>query len=199
MTNQDQDTNQKDRIITGPLKFLLEFGPLIAFFVTYKYSDIFNATIIIMVTTTIALIVTWFITRKISIMPIVTLVIIAVFGGLTLYLKDESFIKIKVTIINVIFAVMLLGGWMLKKPLLKYVFGEAMNLDFTGWMLMSRNWGIFFLAVAIANEIIWRHFSTDTWVTYKTFGILPITFAFMMTQIPIMQKHMIEDKNTETK
>ena len=199
MTNQIQEKNQKGRPLTGALKILLEFGPLIAFFITYKLSDIFNATIVIMVTTTIALIVTWFITRKVSVMPIVTLVIIAVFGGLTLYLKDESFIKIKVTIINALFAVMLLGGWMFKKPLLKYVFGEAMNLDFTGWMLMSRNWGFFFFAVAIANEVVWRHFSTDTWVTYKTFGIIPLTFIFMMTQIPIMQKYMIEDENTETK
>jgi len=199
MTTTNKQTKQKGRPLTGLLKIILEFGPLIAFFVTYKLSDIFSATIVIMVTTTIALIATWFITRKVSVMPIVTLVIIAVFGGLTLYLKDESFIKIKVTIINLLFATMLLGGWMLKKPLLKYVFGEAMNLDFTGWMLMSRNWGIFFLAVAIANEFVWRHFSTDTWVTYKTFGIIPLTFVFMLTQVPIMQKYMIEDEKHETK
>jgi len=127
------------------------------------------------------------------------LVIISVFGGLTLYLQDETFIKVKVTIINGLFSATLLGGWLIKKPLLKYVLGEAMKLEFAGWMLMSRNWGLFFLVIAIANEIVWRNFSTDTWVTYKTFGILPLTFIFMMTQLPIMQKHMIEDENIETK
>lgn len=206
--NNDQDTsieteateNQApERQLTGGLKILLEFGPLIAFFAAYKLYDIFTATMVIMVTTTVALLVTWLITRKISVMPIVTLVIISVFGGLTLYFQDETFIKVKVTIINGLFAATLLGGWMIKKPLLKYVFGEAMKLDFTGWMLMSRNWGFFFLAIAIANEIMWRNVSTDTWVTYKTFGIIPLTFVFMMTQLPLMQKYMVEDENAETK
>ncbi len=193
---QSQNT---DRKLTGALKVLLEFGPLIAFFATYKLYDIFTATIVIMVTTTLALLVTWLITRKLSIMPIVTLVIISIFGGLTLYLHDETFIKVKVTIINGLFAAALLGGWAIKKPLLKYVMGEAMKLEFRGWMLMSRNWGLFFLVIAMANEIVWRNLSTDTWVTYKTFGILPITFIFMMTQIPIMQKYMIEDEIPKTK
>jgi intracellular septation protein len=187
------DQQPKHRQLSGGLKFILEFGPLIAFFAAYKFADIFTATAVIMVTTTVALAITWFITRKLSVMPIVTLVLIAVFGGLTLYLKDESFIKIKVTIINGLFAAILLGGWLFKKPLLKFVFGEALNLDPVGWMLMTRNWGLFFLAVAIANEIIWRNVSTDTWVTYKTFGILPLTFIFAFTQLPIMQKHMVEE------
>lgn len=177
----------------GGLKALLEFGPLLAFFVAFKFADIFTATLVIMITTPIALAITWFITRKLSIMPIVTLVLIAVFGGLTLYLKDPVFIQIKVTIINCLFAAILLGGWLVKKPLLKFVFGEAMNLDETGWRKLTLNWGLFFLAIAIANEIIRQYVSMDTWVTYKTFGILPLTFIFAMSQMPLMQRHMIPE------
>lgn len=185
----------KGKELTGILKFVLEFGPLLAFFAAYKWADIFTATIVIMVTTPIALAITWFINRKLPVMPIVTMALVVVFGGLTLYLHDESFIKIKVTIINGLFAAILLGGWLFKKPLLRFVFGEALKLDDIGWKKLTLNWGLFFLALAVANEIIWRNVSTDSWVTYKTFGILPLTFAFAMSQLPIMQKHMIDDEN----
>ncbi len=191
--NQSAEQISAERKMPGGLKALLEFGPLLAFFVAFKFADIFTATLVIMITTPIALAITWFITRKLSIMPIVTLVLIAVFGGLTLYLKDPVFIQIKVTIINCLFAAILLGGWLVKKPLLKFVFGEAMNLDETGWRKLTLNWGLFFLAIAIANEIIRQYVSMDTWVTYKTFGILPLTFIFAMSQMPLMQRHMIPE------
>ena len=187
------NTKTKEKKLNGGLKFALEFGPLIAFFAAYKWADIFTATAVIMIGTTIALAVTWFITRKLSIMPIVTLVLITVFGGLTLYLKDPSFIQIKVTIINGLFATILLGGWLIKKPLLKFVFGEAMNLDSTGWLKLTLHWGLFFLALAVANEVIRKMVTMDTWVTYKTFGILPLTFIFAISQLPLMQRHMIEE------
>ena len=179
--------------LSGGLKFVLEFGPLIAFFAAYKWAGIYTATMVIMATTAITLAITWFITRKLSIMPIVTLVLISIFGGLTLYLKDPSFIQIKVTIINGLFAAILLGGWLVKKPLLKFVFGEAMNLDATGWLKLTLHWGLFFLALAVANEFFRRMMSMDTWVTYKTFGILPLTFIFAISQLPLMQRHMVED------
>lgn len=184
-----------EKKLSGALKFVLEFGPLIAFFATYKWAGIYAATMVIMATTTITLAITWFITRKLSIMPIVTLVLVSIFGGLTLYLKDPSFIQIKVTIINGLFAAILLGGWLLKKPLLKFVFGEAMNLDATGWLKLTLRWGLFFLALALANEVIRKMVSMDTWVTYKTFGILPLTFLFAMSQLPLMQRHMVEDSD----
>jgi len=177
----------------GSLKFVLEFGPLIAFFAAYKLVGIYAATMVIMATTTIALAINWIITRKLSVMPIVTLALVSIFGGLTLYLKDPSFIQIKVTIINGLFAIILLGGWLIKKPLLKFVFGEAMNLDPTGWLKLTLRWGLFFLALALANEAIRYTVSMDTWVTYKTFGILPLTFIFALSQLPLMQRHMIED------
>ncbi|VAV94828.1 Intracellular septation protein IspA [hydrothermal vent metagenome] len=190
---QPVEQTQPERKLSGGLKFVLEFGPLIAFFVVYKWSGIYVATMVIMATTVITLAITWLITRKLSIMPIVTLVLITIFGGLTLYLKDPVFIQVKVTIINGMFAAILLGGWLIKKPLLKFVFGEAMNLDPVGWLKLTLNWGLFFLALALANEVIRATVTMDTWVTYKTFGILPLTFIFAMSQLPLMQRHMIEE------
>ncbi len=191
-------TAPEPKKLSGGLKFVLEFGPLIAFFATYKWAGIYTATMVIMATTAITLAITWAITRKLSVMPIVTLVLISIFGGLTLYLKDPSFIQIKVTIINGLFAAILLGGWLIKKPLLKFVFGEAMNLDAPGWLKLTLHWGLFFLALALANEVIRKMVTMDTWVTYKTFGILPLTFIFAITQLPLMQRHMIEEDKEET-
>ncbi len=190
---QPVEQTQPERKLSGGLKFVLEFGPLIAFFAVYKWSGIYAATMVIMATTVVTLAITWLITRKLSIMPIVTLVLVTIFGGLTLYLKDPVFIQVKVTIINGLFAAILLGGWLIKKPLLKFVFGEAMNLDATGWLKLTLNWGLFFLALALANEVIRATVTMDTWVTYKTFGILPLTFVFAMSQLPLMQRHMIEE------
>jgi len=186
-------TTQQPREISQGLKTLLEFGPLLAFFAANWWGGIFVATITIMVVTPITLAINWIITRKLAMMPLVTLAFVAVFGAITLYLQDETFIKVKVTIINTMFAAILLGGLLFKKPLLKYVFGQAMNLDEAGWKKITLSWGLFFLVLAIINELVWRNVSTDTWVNFKTFGILPLTFLFAITQMPIMQRHMIVD------
>jgi len=189
-----ETTAGKGRQMTPGLKMLIEFGPLIAFFLANYWGGIFVATMVIMATTPVALLVSWLITRKISLMPVITMVLVAVFGGLTLYLQDETFIKIKVTIINLMFSGILLGGLFFKKSLLMFVFGEAMNLDEQGWKKITLNWGLFFMLLAVINELVWRNVSTDTWVTYKTFGMLPITFIFALSQFPIIQKHMIEEE-----
>lgn len=182
--------------MSSGLKFALEFGPLIAFFAANWWGGIFVATIAIMVVTPITLAITWYITRNLAIMPLVTLGFVAVFGGITLYLHDETFIKIKVTIINIMFAAILLGGLLFKKPLLKHVFGEALDLDATGWKKLTFNWGLFFLGLAVLNEVLWRNVSTDTWVSFKTFGILPLTFLFAISQTPVMHRHMINKEDT---
>lgn len=195
--NTNQPPKQNPRQISQGLKSALEFGPLIAFFAANWWAGIFFATLVIMITTPVTLAINWYITRKWAVMPIVTLLFVSVFGGLTLYLHDESFIKVKVTIINALFAAILLGGLLFRQTLLKHVFGQAMTLDEDGWKKLTLRWGLFFLALAGLNELIWRNVSTDTWVSFKTFGILPLTFLFAFSQLPLIQKHMIEetDKN----
>ena len=119
--------------------------------------------------------------------------IVLIFGGLTIYFNDEMFIKMKPTIINALFAIILYGGVMLKKPLLKYLLGAALRLEEQGWKILTQRWIAFFIALAVLNEIVWRTQSTDIWVNFKVFGILPITFIFTMSQFPLIKKYQIEE------
>jgi len=121
--------------------------------------------------------------------PVVTLVFVLAFGALTLALHDATFIKLKVTIINALFGAILVGGLAFGRSLLKPVFGEAMALDDEGWKKLTLRWGLFFFAIAILNEIVWRSVTTDMWVNFKVFGILPLTFIFALAQMPLMQRH----------
>ena len=194
MSEKQTPPAAKGRTMPHGLKALLEFGPLIAFFIANWAGGIFVATVVIMIATPAALAITWVYTRKLAVMPLITLGFVAVFGSLTLWLQDETFIKIKVTLINVMFGVALLTGLALKKNFLKLAFGEAMELDRTGWRKLTLRWGLFFFAIAGLNEIIWRSVDTDTWVSFKTFGILPLTFLFALSQMPLMNKHMIDEE-----
>jgi len=171
------------------LKVAVEAGPLVAFFIANAKAGIFWGTGIYMVAAAIALAVAWIMTRRIAIVPVVTLIFVIAFGALTLALHDATFIKMKVTFINALFGAILIGGLAFGRSLLKPVFGEAMALDDTGWKKLTLRWGLFFLAVAILNEIVWRSVSTDTWVNFKVFGILPLTFIFALAQMPLMQRH----------
>ena len=126
-------------------------------------------------------------------MPTVGAVIILIFGGLTIYFDNEVFFKMKPTIINCLFAAILYGGIIINKPLLKYLLGAALKLEEEGWKILTQRWIGFFIALAILNEIVWRTQSTDIWVNFKVFGILPITFIFTMTQFPLIKKYQIED------
>ena len=126
-------------------------------------------------------------------MPTFGAFIILVFGGLTIYFDNESFFKMKPTIINILFAVILYLGIILKKPLLKYLLGSALKLQDKGWSILTKRWIYFFIVLALLNEIIWRTQSTDLWVNFKVFGILPITFIFTLTQFSIIRKYQIED------
>ena len=146
-----------------------------------------------MVATVIAVLFSYILEKKIPIMPTVGAGIVLLFGGLTIYFDNDIFFKMKPTIINVLFAVILYGGILINKPLLKYLLGAALKLEDMGWKILTQRWIGFFIALAILNEIVWRTQSTDVWVNFKVFGILPITFIFTMTQFPLIKKYQIED------
>ena len=175
------------------LKLATEMGPLIAFFVANAWGGIFWATGVYMAAAAVALGISWAMTRRIAVVPIVTLGFVVAFGALTLWLADETFIKVKVSIINALFGVILLTGLAMRRPLLKLAFGEALNMDAEGWRKLTIRWALFFFAMAALNEFVWRSFSTDAWVNFKVFGLLPLTVVFAVAQIRLMQRHMIEE------
>jgi len=171
------------------LKLLIELGPLLVFFAVYAKFGIFAATGVLMVTTLISLIASKILLGHVTVMPIVTAVIVTIFGGLTLWLQDATFIKMKPTIVNVLFAGVLGLGLAIKRPFLKLLFGEAFQLTDAGWTKLTVRWIGFFLFVAVLNEVVWRNFSETTWVNFKVFGILPLTIAFAAAQIKLIQKY----------
>ena len=174
-------------------KLLIDIGPLAVFFVFYTRSDLQTAILPFMIATIIAVLFSYIMEKKIPIMPTVGAAIILVFGGLTIYFDNETFFKMKPTIINILFAAILYGGVILNKSLLRYLLGAALKLQDEGWDILTKRWISFFIALAILNEIIWRTQTTDIWVNFKVFGILPITFIFTLTQFSTIKKYQIED------
>ena len=174
-------------------KLLVDIGPLAVFFIFYTRSDLQSAILPFMIATVIAVLFSYITEKKIPIMPTVGAFIILIFGGLTLYFNNDTFFKMKPTIINLLFAMILLIGNIMNKPLLKFLFSGALKLQDEGWNILSKRWISFFISLAILNEIIWRTQSTDFWVNFKVFGILPITFIFTLAQISIIKKFQIED------
>lgn len=190
MTEQvesESETPQADK--KQGLKLLIELGPLLIFFLVYWKFDIFVATGALIGVTLLSLAASKILLGKITMMPIVTAVLVAVFGGLTLWLNDATFIKMKPTIINVLFAAVLGIGLALRRPFLKILFEEAFKLTDEGWTKLTVRWIMFFLFVAVLNELIWRNFSESTWVQFKVFGILPLTMVFAAFQMSLIQKH----------
>ncbi|KQT82230.1 septation protein A [Aurantimonas sp. Leaf443] len=208
-----------DRIIERPpnapgrpeinplLKFVLELGPLLVFFFANSRGGqladsfpvlhdlggpLFVATALFMAAMAISLAVSWAITRTLPVMPLVSGAVVLVFGTLTLWLQDETFIKMKPTIVNGLFAAVLLGGLAFGRPLLGYVFDQAFKLDTEGWRKLTFRWGLFFVFLAVLNEVVWRSVSTDAWVAFKVWGTMPITIAFMALQIPLIKRHSLE-------
>ena len=174
-------------------KLLIDIGPLAVFFIFYTRSGLQASILPFMVATVIAVLFSYILEKKIPIMPTVGAGIVLLFGGLTIYFDNDVFFKMKPTIINVLFALILYGGILINKPLLKYLLGAALKLEETGWKILTQRWIGFFIALAVLNEIVWRTQSTDVWVNFKVFGILPITFIFTMTQFPLIKKYQIED------
>jgi intracellular septation protein len=171
------------------IKIALELGPLVVFFIANANADIFAATAWFMGAMVVSLALSWFILKRVAVMPLVTGVVVLIFGGLTLYLQDDTFIKMKPTIVNSLFGAVLLGGLVFGQSLLRYVFGDVYKLKPQGWLVLTLRWGLFFFVLAALNEIIWRSFDTNTWVAFKVWGIMPLTIVFSMFQLPVLSKY----------
>lgn len=171
------------------LKLALDLGPLLLFFFVNGRWGIFAATGAFMAASIVSLAVTYALVRRIAVMPLVSAVVVLVFGGLTLWLQDETFIKLKPTLIYALFGVILIGGQLLGRSLLALVLDSMFQLDAEGWRKLTWRWALFFLAMAVLNEVVWRSVSTDTWVAFKTFGFLPLTVGFALAQTPLLLRH----------
>lgn len=178
-------------------KLILDLGPLLIFFAAFRYLGIFPATAAFMVAVLVALAIGYALEKKLSPMPIFTAVLVVIFGGLTLYLQNDLFIKMKPTVLYAFFGALLLGGLRFNRLFIKYVFGQAFELTDTGWIKLTVRWGIFFLVLAALNEAVWRTTSTETWVAFKVWGIIPLLFLFALAQTPLVMKHQDGDKNAQ--
>lgn len=205
-----EDTKLEDQVNWAELKpqlikIGLELGPLIIFFAVntlgekwleqspvlsswFKEPVIF-ATAVFMVAMAASLLLSWLLLKRVAVMPLVTGIVVLVFGGLTLYFQDATFIKMKPTIVNSLFGAVLLGGLLFGQSLLRYVFGDVYKLKPKGWMVLTVRWGVFFFVLAALNEIVWRLFPTDVWVAFKVWAIMPLTVVFSMFQLPVLKQY----------
>ncbi|HEX6113237.1 MAG TPA: septation protein A [Geminicoccaceae bacterium] len=169
------------------LKPTADYGPLAVFFATYLTLGLMTATAALIAASLMALSLAWVLERRVPVVPLVTAAIVAVFGGLTLWLQDETFIKMKPTIVQAIFALVLLGGLAMGRPLLKPLLAPMMPpMSERAWRQFTLRYGLFFVAMAALNELVWRTQSTDFWVTFKVFGLPGLTFLFILSQLPFV-------------
>jgi intracellular septation protein len=202
------------------LKLVLEMGPLAVFFVANvkpalfsplierfmapglfegPSGNIFTATAVFIPVTIVALIAGVVLTRRIPIMPLVSGIFVIIFGALTLWLQNDIFIKMKPTIVNTLFGAILLGGLAMGRPLIRYVLDAAFDLQPEGWRKLTLNWGLFFLFLAVLNEVVWRNFSSEFWGGFKLFGTMPITLLFAASQVPILLKYEMKGQEAAEK
>jgi len=214
MSNFESDTKPTVEERHHPLlKMALEIGPLLVFFFgnlrgewlakTFPVLSVVGgplliATALFMVATVISLIVSKIVFKHLPVMPFVSGIVVMVFGSLSIWLQDETFIKMKPTIVNTLFGVVLLGGLFFGKSLLGYVFNAAFQLDEDGWKKLTLRWGLFFLFLAVLNEVVWRNFSDAVWVNFKVWGTMPITILFTLAQMPLIMRHTLEDETAST-
>jgi intracellular septation protein len=194
---------------TSLRRFLLEIGPLAVFFFTYIGWDrvfaraqppqpgeladsLLAATAVLMVAVVVSLGLSYKWERRVPLMPLVTAVMVLVFGGLTILLRDPVFIKIKPTIVNCLFSAALFVGLLFKKPFLQPLLGHALQLKDLGWRILTWRWAFFFIFLAALNEVIWRNFSEDFWVSFKAWGMFPLTLLFALAQVPLIQRHALD-------
>lgn len=196
----DERSPDEERSLSPRLKLAVELGPLLVFFVSYfvakrstdDQQGMIWATGAFVVATVAALIVSYSVERRVQPMTLVTGVIVLVMGGLTIYLADETFIKRKPTLVSGLMGSVLLGGLAVGRSFVKPLLGSAIELDDEGWRKLTLRWGLFFLFVAALNEVVWRRMSTEAWLTFKTFGILPLTFVFLLFQGPLLERHRLD-------
>jgi intracellular septation protein len=211
-TMESDVTPTRDEKQHPGLKMALELGPLLVFFFANLRGEwlvgkfpalstiggpLLIATALFMMATVISLVISKIVFKHLPVMPFVSGVVVMVFGSLSIWLQDETFIKMKPTIVNTLFGIVLLGGLFFGKSLLGYVFNAAFQLDEEGWKKLTFRWGLFFLFLAVLNEVVWRNFSDDFWVTFKVWGTMPITIAFTLAQMPLVMRHTVAEPAAE--
>jgi intracellular septation protein len=180
------------------LKPMVDYGPLAVFFLAYFKAGLLIATGALIAATAVALVLALWVERRVPWMPLTTAVVVGIFGGLTLWSGDETFIKMKPTIVQALFAAVLLGGLAFGRPLLKPLLGTAWPMDEAGWRQLSLRFALFFVVMAALNEAVWRTQSTDVWVTFKVFGLVGLTLLFSIAQVPLMTRHRLAEEAEES-
>jgi len=186
-------TNIKNVKQSPLVRLALDLGPLVIFFAAFKFGGIYVATGVFMAASVASLGIGYAMTRKLSPMPLVTALLVLVFGGLTLYLKNDTFIKMKPTVLYAFFGAVLIGGLAFNRLFIKAVFAQAFDLSEEGWRKLTWRWGIFAFALAALNEFIWRTYSTNIWVDFKVWAIIPLVFLFALAQTPLVLKHDVSE------
>ena len=192
------DGSNRNDVRKAVIRFAIDMGPLATFFSAYFLGDIFVATGAYIVVTVLALGAGFLLERRLAPVPILTGVIVVFFGGLTLVVEDSQFIKMKPTILNALFAAILLIGLSTGRSYLRYLFGDVFSLTEEGWKVLTLRWACFFLFLAVLNEIVWRNFSESTWVTFKFVGIAPLTAVFGMLQVPLLTTHAPDEVSEDS-